>query len=149
MMNRFVFANQQQNNNTAGETMNDVVCPKPRRLRLLNESIISSSSAHIHQTESKSRTELLDMILTKECYDGEKVTNPIPSSPPFFCGSPPNRASNPLVQDALFGKEDPNPFSHAFEASPSSSARGSCARGQKHPAVRVVGFNSRGISAVA
>ncbi|KAI7733342.1 hypothetical protein M8C21_033937 [Ambrosia artemisiifolia] len=142
IMNRFAFANKQPNNNnalvTVGDTMNGVVCPKPRRFH-----------HNIHPIESKPRMDLLDMILTKECYDGERATNFLPSSPPFFSGSPPNRASNPLAQDAMFGKEDPNPFSHAFEASPSSSARGSCGRGQKHPAVRVEGFNSRGISAVA
>ncbi|KAJ9550417.1 hypothetical protein OSB04_014462 [Centaurea solstitialis] len=173
MMNRCAF--QQQNNNINNDQqqmmmmMNGVVCPKPRRLCLLNPSInesISSSSSprwqhHYpisHQTEiceSKARTELLDMILTKECYGVEKSNYPLPSSPPFFCGSPPSRASNPVVQDAQFGNENPSPSSPAFEASSSPSPRkngGSCARGkfgQKHPAVRVEGFNCRGISAVA
>ncbi|KAI3780204.1 hypothetical protein L2E82_10175 [Cichorium intybus] len=175
MMNRCAY--QQQNNNNinnnnnnalvrSGEMMNGVVCPKPRRLCLLNpsmkESIISTSSPRIqhhypiHQTEmreSKSRMELLDMILTKECYGAEKANNVVPSSPPFFCGSPPSRAANPVVQDAQFGNENPNPPSPAIEASPSSRKNGgSCARGkfgQKCPAVRVEGFNCRGISAVA
>ncbi|KVI04483.1 uncharacterized protein LOC112525103 [Cynara cardunculus var. scolymus] len=173
MMNRCAY--QQQNNNInnnalvrGGEMMNGVVCPKPRRLCLLNpsikESVIAASSPRcqhhypIHQTEmceSKARTELLDMILTKECYGVEKSNNLIPSSPPFFCGSPPSRASNPVVQDAQFGNENPSPLSPACETSPSPSPRkngGSCARGkfgQKHPAVRVEGFNCRGISAVA
>ncbi|CAI9299861.1 unnamed protein product [Lactuca saligna] len=171
MMNRCAY--QQQNNNNINnnalvrseETMNGVVCPKPRRLYLLNPSMkesISTSSPRwqnhysIHQTEtheSKSRMELLDMILTKECYGAEKSNNVVSSSPPFFCGSPPSRAANPVVQDAQFGNENPNLPSPAIEASPSSRKNGgSCARGkfgQKCPAVRVEGFNCRGISAVA
>lgn len=71
------------------------------------------------------------------------------ASPPFFCGSPPSRVSNPLIQDARFGDEKispisplsmiPNPTSGM--SSPSSSARkGGCNYGNK-PAVRVEGFD--------
>ncbi|KAE8735430.1 LOB domain-containing protein 41-like [Hibiscus syriacus] len=62
-----------------------VVCPKPRRIRVLQ--------LHLYQAEvndSKAGAELLDAIA---------------SSPPFFCGSPPGRAANPLVQDARFNEE--------------------------------------------
>nr|XP_043628706.1 uncharacterized protein LOC122600110 [Erigeron canadensis] len=161
MMNDYYAKNNNNTTLVVGD-MNGVVCPKPRRF---NPSIISISSPRshhhhysIHQTEmyeTKAQTELLDMILTKEFYDVEKTNNLVSSSPPYFCGSPPSRASNPVVQDVQFGNEDMNPFSPVFEASPSSSARkggGSCARGQfgqKHPTVRVEGFKCRGISAVA
>ncbi|KAL4573501.1 hypothetical protein LXL04_020309 [Taraxacum kok-saghyz] len=200
MMNRCAYQQQNNNNNInnnalvrSGGMMNGVVCPKPRRLCLLNpsmkESVISTSSPRWHHhystywfnsvllfsffvrfisrclirfcscclnshqmetRESKSKMELLDMILTKECCGVEKTNNVVPSSPPFFSGSPPSRAANPVVQDAQFGNENPNPPSPAMEASPSSRKNGgSCKFGQKCPAVRVEGFNCRGISAVA
>ncbi|KAK9278088.1 hypothetical protein L1049_027646 [Liquidambar formosana] len=37
-------------------------------------------------------------------YGAEKSSTHVASSPPFFCGSPPSRASNPVIQDAQFGK---------------------------------------------
>ncbi|KAK6249662.1 hypothetical protein QQP08_010900 [Theobroma cacao] len=133
-----------------------VVCPKPRRLGLFN------SSAHDHirtfrwptnscyQTEmvdSKDGTELLDIILTKGGYGAEKPSNQVASSPPFFCGSPPSRASNPVVQDAQFNKEKQlPPLSSPAPPSPSSRiAGGGCVRmkfGHKPAAVRIEGFDS-------
>ena len=75
----------------------------------------------------------------------------VASSPPFFCGSPPSRAANPVVQDARFGDEKLAPFlafpnpSPSGLSSPSSSARkGGCVRmkfGLKPAAVRVEGFD--------
>lgn len=74
----------------------------------------------------------------------------IASSPPFFCGSPPSRVANPLIQDARFGDEKLNPISPSIVASPgqssspsSSSRKGGCVRanfGDK-PAMRVEGFD--------
>ena len=67
------------------------------------------------------------------------------SSPPFFCGSPPSRASNPVIQDEQFGSNGNENFG-AFSLappSPSSSARG-CVRmkfGHTPAAVRIEGFN--------
>lgn len=77
----------------------------------------------------------------------------IVSSPPFFCGSPPSRVANPLIQDARFGDEKITPFSPlspapllngCSAASPSSSARkGGCVRANfgNKPAVRIEGFD--------
>ncbi|KAI3681663.1 hypothetical protein L6452_36465 [Arctium lappa] len=82
----------------------------------------------------------------EECYVADRASNP------FFCGSPPSRASNPLIQDAQFVNEKPWPLSTVFEVLPSSSAHGSYARvkfGQMSAAVRVEGFNRRGISTFA
>ncbi|KAK9001099.1 hypothetical protein V6N11_082891 [Hibiscus sabdariffa] len=130
------------------ETM---VCPKPRRLGLLNTSFndhpVRSLRWQIsHQTElcdSKAGSDILDMILTKGGCRVEQVA----SSPPFFCGSPPSRVANPLIQDARFGDEkaiaplsQPSPSS----SSPSSSSRkGGCIRANfgNKPAVRIEGFD--------
>ncbi|TYI87808.1 hypothetical protein E1A91_D04G161900v1 [Gossypium mustelinum] len=130
------------------ETM---VCPKPRRLGLLNASFNDQPVRSLrwqlsHQTElcdSKAGSDILDMILTKGGCRAEQVA----SSPPFFCGSPPSRVANPLIQDARFGDEkmvnppSPNP---PPPPSPSSSSRkGGCIRANfgNKPAVRVEGFD--------
>jgi hypothetical protein len=145
-----------------------VVCPKPRRIGVLNPQIRPSRWHPNYQTEisdSKAGMELLDIILTKGSYNVEKSVTQVASSPPFFSGSPPSRASNPLIQDSQFGNKQfspLSPLSHqapVLVPSPSSSARkgGSCARvkfGQKPAAVRVEGFDClsrdrRSVSAVA
>ncbi|XP_042492401.1 uncharacterized protein LOC122071970 [Macadamia integrifolia] len=137
-----------------------VVCPKPRRLGGFNHVVhdprplrwqLSNHQAEL--CDSTAGSELLDIILTKGGYGAEQSTQ-VPSSPPFFCGSPPSRATNPLIQDARFGDEKltslsplPAPVSvpTRLSPSPSSSARkGGCARmkfGPKPAAVRVEGFD--------
>ncbi|KAL4355413.1 hypothetical protein GQ457_06G005230 [Hibiscus cannabinus] len=138
------------------ETM---VCPKPRRLGLLNTSFndhpVRSLRWQIsHQTElcdSKAGSDILDMILTKQ---GGCRVEQVASSPPFFCGSPPSRVANPLIQDARFREEkfitplsqqSPNPpLSGLPSSSPASSSRkGGCIRANfgNKPAVRVEGFD--------
>ncbi|PQP96984.1 uncharacterized protein Pyn_29130 [Prunus yedoensis var. nudiflora] len=80
-----------------------------------------------HQSEfcdSKAGAELLDLILRKEGYGLEQSLNEVASSPPYFCGSPPSRAANPLIQDARFGDEKLTPVS----ASPSPSTLSSHAK---------------------
>ncbi|XVF09602.1 hypothetical protein REPUB_Repub07fG0107900 [Reevesia pubescens] len=114
--------------------------------------------------DSKAGTELLDIILTKGGHGPEKSSNQVASSPPFFCGSPPSRASNPVIQDAQFNNEKQLPpiSSPVPPPSPSSSPRiagGGCVRmkfGHKPAAVRIEGFDCLGrdhrncsISAVA
>lgn len=74
----------------------------------------------------------------------------IASSPPFFSGSPPSRACNPLVQDARFKDEGSGPGATFSGASPSrllpslSSADKGCVSrqiGAKPPtSARVEGF---------
>lgn len=126
-----------------------VVCPKPRRL-----GGGPMRPLRWHQQDfcdSRSGADLLDIILTK----GGGVDQPaaqVASSPPFFCGSPPSRVSNPLIQDARFGDEKATPVSpraipipSGLTSSPSSSARkGGCvsrANFGHNPAVRVEGFD--------
>uniref|UniRef100_A0A6N2KQ55 Uncharacterized protein n=1 Tax=Salix viminalis TaxID=40686 RepID=A0A6N2KQ55_SALVM len=135
--------------------METVVCPKPRKLRLLNPSLCEqfrplrlSANHHAEMADSKAGAELLDIILTRGGYVGEKPGCQVASSPPFYCGSPPSRASNPVIQDAQFGNEKIIPL---FPAPPSpapssSSARkgGSCVRmkfGDMAAAVRIEGFD--------
>ncbi|KAH7549328.1 hypothetical protein ACOSP7_025938 [Xanthoceras sorbifolium] len=128
-----------------------VVCPKPRRLGLLNPSINDSirpfrwpSNYQSELVDSKAGSELLDIILAKGGCGGEKSGNQVASSPPYFCGSPPTRASNPLIQDAQFGNEKLNPVSSPAPPSPSSRMGGGCVRmkfGHKPAAVRIEGFD--------
>ncbi|XP_027358281.1 uncharacterized protein LOC113867275 [Abrus precatorius] len=135
--------------------MDSVVCPKPRRLGLLNHSSINDHLRPLklpiinYQSEiedSGVEAELLDIILPKgSCYP-ERSGGQVASSPPFFCGSPPSRASNPVIQDEQFGVGNLNGGFGQFSlapSSPSSSARG-CVRvkfGHTPAAVRVEGFD--------
>ncbi|KAM7479704.1 hypothetical protein LguiA_027917 [Lonicera macranthoides] len=135
-----------------------VVCPKPRRLGLLNPSFDdqirpSRPNPNRHQGElcdSRAGAELLDMILTKGSYGAE-----MPGTPPFLWGSPPSRVSNPVIQDSKFGNDRPVAVPEASPSSSSARKQGGCARakfGHTPAAVRIEGFNCRGncsISAVA
>ncbi|XWS48299.1 hypothetical protein CRYUN_Cryun13aG0063200 [Craigia yunnanensis] len=126
-----------------------VVCPKPRRLS--DHTRTFRWPTNCYQTEmvdSKAGTELLDIILTKGGFGAEKHGNQVASSPPFFCGSPPSRSSNPVIQDAQFSNEkQPPPLSSPAPPSPSPSSRmagGGCVRmkfGHKPAAVRIEGFD--------
>ncbi|PIA39744.1 hypothetical protein AQUCO_02600298v1 [Aquilegia coerulea] len=136
-----------------------VVCPKPRRLGVLNHSLndpIRTLRWQLsHQTElndSKAGNELMEIILSKggngNGTEHSSSATQVASSPPFFCGSPPSRATNPLIQDARFGEEKNftplSPLS-IHTSSPSSSMRkGGCVRakfGHKPAPVRVEGFD--------
>uniref|UniRef100_A0A5B7ADW3 Uncharacterized protein n=1 Tax=Davidia involucrata TaxID=16924 RepID=A0A5B7ADW3_DAVIN len=147
--NAFAAAYGAEMRGPCNSVSDSVVCPKPRRLGLLNPSMndhIRPSRWQIsHQSEicdSKAGAELLDIILTKGNYGAEKSNIHVASSPPYFCGSPPSRASNPVIQDAQFGSDKLSPLAPApIPATPSSS---SCVRmkfGQKPAAVRIEGFD--------
>ncbi|XP_052198218.1 uncharacterized protein LOC127805498 [Diospyros lotus] len=138
-----------------------VVCPKPRRLGLIGSCVtdpIRPLRWHVsHQmelSESKAGTDLLDIILPKGGNGVEQSSYAqLASSPPFFCGSPPSRVSNPLIQDARFGDEKinlvsprsiPIPIPPGLSSSPTSSSRkGGRVRANfgNNPAVRVEGFD--------
>lgn len=136
-----------------------VVCPKPRRFGMLNQSmddIVRPLRRHINlhaeAGDSAAGTELLDIILTKGGYGGERFAASVASSPPFFCGSPPCRVSNPVIQDAQFGTEQFMPSSPAPPSPSSLSARkagggAGAVRmkiGHKPAAVRIEGFDCLG-----
>ncbi|XP_010663598.1 uncharacterized protein LOC100262793 isoform X2 [Vitis vinifera] len=142
-----------------------VVCPKPRRLGLFNNDHIPPRRWHMHHDDSKDGSELLDIILAK---GSERSGHQVASSPPYFCGSPPSRASNPVIQDAQFGNEKVTPFSRAPSPARKPAGGGGGGGGggaggvrmmkfgSKPAAVRIEGFDclgrdgqSRSISAVA
>ncbi|KAF8390123.1 hypothetical protein HHK36_024645 [Tetracentron sinense] len=151
--NAFAACDEMRSSVSISDRRDPVVCPKPRRLGFFHNAIndpIRPLRWHLsHQAElcdSKAGTELLDIILTKGS------TTQVASSPPFFSGSPPSRAANPLIQDARFGEEKLTPWSpqqipgpSGLSPSPSSSARkGGCVRtkfGHKPAPVRVEGFD--------
>ncbi|XP_059452600.1 uncharacterized protein LOC132183215 [Corylus avellana] len=132
-----------------------VVCPKPRRVGVLANTQVRPLRWHMSHygevCDSKAGAELLDMILMKEGHVGELTAAQFASSPPYFCGSPPSRSANPLIQDARFGDEKFIPISPLSIPSPSgvsspssSSRKGGCTRmklGLKPAAVRVEGFD--------
>ncbi|KAJ7943156.1 Translocase subunit seca [Quillaja saponaria] len=141
---------QQQNTVTSVET---VVCPKPRRVGHPIRTLRRHLSYQAELCDSLAGADALDIILTKGGCGIEQSCTQVASSPPFFCGSPPSRVANPLIQDARFGDEKFTPFSPLSptttipsgpSSSPSSSARkGGCVRGSfgNKPAVRVEGFD--------
>ncbi|WOL01178.1 hypothetical protein Cni_G09892 [Canna indica] len=122
-------------------------CPKPRRLSplaVVPEPICPLRWPSSHQADfcdSKAGEDLLDIFLAK---GGELYQ--VPSSPPFFCGSPPSRAANPVVHDARFGEDRPHapvaPLPLTQSLTPMSPNQG-CAHakfGLLPAAVRVEGF---------
>ncbi|CAN0891525.1 hypothetical protein LINGRAHAP2_LOCUS17045 [Linum grandiflorum] len=141
----------------AYEELNEtVVCPKPRRLGALNPSLHSFrfhpsspplSRSQLEVDDSRAGAELLDLILSKRGCN-------LPPSPPFYCGSPPSRATNPVIEDAEFGTKNraalgfppPSPSATAaLSSSPlSPSARGCVRLGQKPAVVRIEGFDCLG-----
>ncbi|KAH6799274.1 hypothetical protein C2S51_035758 [Perilla frutescens var. frutescens] len=123
-----------------------VVCPKPRRAGPSNFSnSVMPLRFHLRNGaeafDSKASADLLDLTLCKEGFQGEGFAT-VSSSPPFFFGSPPCRAQNPLAQDAHFRvqKHGPRVSSPSDSASlPSAHSRGKF--GNKQATVRVEGFD--------
>jgi hypothetical protein len=136
-----------------------VFCPKPRRIGVpLMRSATSLLHINNQQTEAcdaNAGAELLDIIRMKGNYHSERSSFQMASSPPFLAGSPPSRASNPIIQDENFGNDNGNPLSPMLEVPSSTRKSGGCVRmnfGSKPAPVRIEGFNCRGncsISAVA
>lgn len=150
--NAFTACDEMRGSVNFADQREPVICPKPRRVGVLSNMPMRHLRWHFNQqaegSESKAGAELLDIMFKKES-NGEEFANQVASSPPYFCGSPPVRAANPLVQDARFGDEKHTPItaisSPSGLASPSSASRkGGCVRvnfGLKPAAVRVEGFD--------
>ncbi|KAH8483365.1 hypothetical protein Peur_064284 [Populus x canadensis] len=155
--NAITFCDERRGLVSISDYKGPVVCPKPRRVGILANNPIRPLRWPVsHQAEmcdSKAGAELLDIILMKEGHGADYPANQAASSPPpFFCGSPPTRVGNPLIQDARFGDEKFTPVSPlsipspSGLSSPSSSAckGGGCVRmkfGLKPAEVRVEGFD--------
>lgn len=132
-----------------------VVCPKPRRSganeRFNTNATLLQINQEVEVCDLKAGTELLDLILTKGRYDVEYS-----NANPFFCGSPPSRASNPLIQDVNFGNDNfipiqPFPESALPFSSSSRVTGGGCVPmkfGNNSAPVRIDGFNCRGSCSV-
>ncbi|KAK9750403.1 hypothetical protein RND81_02G194200 [Saponaria officinalis] len=131
--------------NTMNDCRSSVVCPKPRRVGLRHQYEVS---------DAINGSDLLEIILSKGDQAAERSSTHVTSSPPFFCGSPPSRVSNPLIQDARFIElkqiipQFPSPslvpVSSTSASSPNSSVRkGGCVRANfgNNPAIRVEGFD--------
>ncbi|KAK6128513.1 hypothetical protein DH2020_037747 [Rehmannia glutinosa] len=134
--------------------MGRVVCPKPRRVGPSNfNNSVAPLRFHIRNDavafDSKPGAELLDLILRKEGYEAERCSN-VSSSPPFFFGSPPCRAPNPIVQDAHFRVEKlPTTVSSPSDSAALPSAHSRAKFGNKQAAVRVEGFDCQSSCFVA
>ncbi|XP_073000061.1 uncharacterized protein [Typha latifolia] len=126
-----------------------VFCPKPRRLGppppvVPVRPLRWHTSHQVDFFDSRDGSEVVDIFFPK---GGEH--NYVASSPPFFCGSPPSRAENPVVHDARFGADRPvspvGPVQVVRPGSPMSPS--GCARakfGFKPATVRIEGFDCLG-----
>ncbi|EPS58186.1 hypothetical protein M569_16630 [Genlisea aurea] len=128
-----------------------VVCPKPRRLGLPRATTISESSPMpiIWQPsgfDSKAGSDpSSDIILMMK---GGGCESDQSSIHPFFSGSPPSRAPNPLIQDFRFASTRPIlTRSDVLLPSPTSSSstpgKSICGRStfSDGPSVRIEGFD--------
>ncbi|KAJ7556383.1 hypothetical protein O6H91_05G080300 [Diphasiastrum complanatum] len=105
----------------------EVICPKPRRLTQIVPSTdcVQSSRRHcseVSHADGDAGFEILDIFLSKGGSLG--------CSPPYFCGSPPNRSGNPLVHDVQFNHQRASPSCVPMQQ----------ASHRLSPSVRVEGF---------
>nr|CAD1822867.1 unnamed protein product [Ananas comosus var. bracteatus] len=122
---------------------NAVHCPKPRRFGPVHAP---DPVRPIRLLHTKYQPEIYDSkpggVELFDVFMGDEQGH-VASSPPFFCGSPPSRASNPLVHDPRFGELEP-PVHHLPAQTGSKSRSGCGARvksGFEPAVVRVEGFD--------
>ncbi|XP_022923501.1 uncharacterized protein LOC111431174 [Cucurbita moschata] len=131
-----------------------LVCPKPRRLGLINTTV--NDNPFRHRFDSVAANDALDLLFFKGGCDLENFNSSstqLASSPPYLCGTPPSRVANPLIQDARFGNEKPKMlpvFSPEvapppYSPPPSTDRNGGWVRPNfgNIPAVRIEGFDCR------
>ncbi|KAG9131266.1 hypothetical protein Leryth_006122 [Lithospermum erythrorhizon] len=124
------------------QQQNGVVCTKPRRAE-------GEINHHIEAYGVKAGNELVDLILSKDACGGKKPNFHVALSPPFYNGSPPTRASNPVIQDEQFRTSKLNMNPSMIEPLASSASRlsgGGCVPVRNQtltPERRIEGFNSR------
>ncbi|KAF9621664.1 hypothetical protein IFM89_025575 [Coptis chinensis] len=79
------------------------VCPKPRRLRVgatLPDFLKPQKCTRHSQSKTEGRSEILNMIVGKN--EDIRETLCVGCSSSSYCGSPPSRSNNPLVNDVQF-----------------------------------------------
>eukprot|EP00252_Welwitschia_mirabilis_P010414 TRINITY_DN2366_c0_g1_i2.p1 TRINITY_DN2366_c0_g1~~TRINITY_DN2366_c0_g1_i2.p1 ORF type:complete len:152 (-),score=30.35 TRINITY_DN2366_c0_g1_i2:522-977(-) len=118
-----------------------LLCPKPRRLSvivnrspdMLNPVAWEERHASEHD-EQYAGTEIIDIFLNKE---NGPVTSDVGCSSPYYCGTPPSRANNPLVNDEHFNHQrlPGSPIAMSKSNSCSRSSYGSI------PAIHIEGFD--------
>ncbi|XP_008797093.2 uncharacterized protein LOC103712367 isoform X2 [Phoenix dactylifera] len=128
----------------------ELICPQPRRPTRVpcfmdNLNRIGpkpKSILPVHRGDCG--PEILDIILNKDDPDGDSDMN---NQAGFFCGSPPVRTNNPVVQDAKFAKQTrdlASPLGNSFGIKPAGRVeRGSPSCGSSFggsPKARIEGF---------
>lgn len=120
----------------------EVICPQPRRVirvpcvfdSLDNSSPKTKSSYHPHKVNHA--LDFWDFIFSKDEFEVD------PNNHGFFCGSPPVRTNNPLINDAEFAKLNhlpASPLSNCHVIKPAVHDSGSPSHGTS-PKIRVEGF---------
>lgn len=122
-----------------------VICPKPRRLGVVSFStpevlkpVRQRRSMSPAGVEGEAGNEILEIFLNK-ISSGDATS--LGCSPPYFSGSPPSRAGNPLVRDEEFSHQRRPPSPSFVTRSKSSNAPISF---RASPPVRVEGFECSG-----
>ncbi|MCD7447394.1 hypothetical protein HAX54_028466 [Datura stramonium] len=138
--------------NCNNNPMGSLICPKPRRfgdLKSHSNCLPLRNQAEVFVSKGAG-AELIDLILKEDGIAARQYASDLSSSPPFFSGSPPCRAMNPLIHDVLFTNEKQHLLSSSLSpstsssSSPSSSSKGRCARarlGKPQSPNRVEGFD--------
>ncbi|KAM0950320.1 hypothetical protein DsansV1_C04g0040161 [Dioscorea sansibarensis] len=135
-------------------TRGEILCPEPRRAKRIpfvseNYGRISPKPKSIVPVSRKeSVLDLLDTILDKDEYNENDTDSSNQVS--FFCGSPPPRTTNPVVNDAQFVNQtwpvaSPSGF-HCDMKPPARIKRGSptCGSSQDtNPKLTIEGFACR------
>ncbi|KAJ7554706.1 hypothetical protein O6H91_05G005700 [Diphasiastrum complanatum] len=122
----------------------EVICPKPRRVAHVAYPIPDvlkvprrSRSHSVTRADADAGFEILNIFFNKSGLGESPISG---CSPPYFCGSPPSRSSNPLVHDVEFVHQRFTPSPSVLSQTNSCEAS---SRGGK-PLVRVEGFTFSG-----
>lgn len=122
-----------------------IICPKPQRVAVTNLRSADfikpicqlRSVSPIAVDSSDAGCEIMEIFLSKYSH-GESPK--FGCSPPYFSGSPPSRAANPLVRDTQFVHR------HAYHHHPvATTAQVKVPTGPRaNPSVRIEGFECSG-----